>query len=216
MSEPSKSAASCLPLILLAALVLLGAGGFGLYAMRSGGDNSVVVSTCADKVGAGKAIAANATGEVAAMSAIDPRDLSALAFTGPDGQAMTLADFRGKTVLLNLWATWCAPCRAEMPALDELQGARGGNNFEVVALNMDHGDNDKPQQFFAEIGIRNLAHYRDASLKSFNTLKGEGLVLGLPVTMLVDKDGCALAAMNGPAHWSGDDAMRFVDAAVGE
>ena len=216
MSEPSKPAASRLPLIVLAVLVVLGAGGFGLYAMRSGGDNSAQGSACAGKVDAGKALAAAATGEVAAMSAIDPRDLSALAFTGPQGQAMTLADFRGKTVLLNLWATWCAPCRAEMPALDELQGARGSDTFEVVALNMDHGDNDKPQQFFAEIGIRNLQHYRDATLKSFNTLKGDGLVLGLPVTMLVDKDGCALTAMNGPAHWSGADALALVDKAIGE
>ncbi len=67
---------------------------------------------------------------------------------------MTLGDYKGKTLLVNLWATWCAPCREEMPALDQLQGEKGGNDFDVVAINIDTGSDDKPKGFLSEIGIK--------------------------------------------------------------
>jgi thiol-disulfide isomerase/thioredoxin len=128
---------------------------------------------------------------------------------------MTLADHAGKTVLMNLWATWCAPCRAEMPALDALQKKKGGDKFEVVAVNVDTGDDIKPKKFLSEIGIQSLGYYRDNTLGLFETLKKDGLALGLPVTLLIDKDGCLLASMNGPAEWSSDDARKLIDKAVG-
>ena len=87
---------------------------------------------------------------------------------------MTLADRKGKTLLVNLWATWCAPCRAEMPALDALQQAKGGADFEVVAINVDTGDDAKPKKFLAETGVKTLAYYRDASMGAFNMLKERG------------------------------------------
>ena len=141
--------------------------------------------------------------------------LRSLAFDGPDGKPMTLADRAGKTLLVNLWATWCAPCRAEMPALDALQAAKGGGGFEVVAINVDTGDDVKPRKFLADTGVKTLAYYRDASMGAFNMLKERALALGLPVTLLVDPQGCLVAAMNGPADWSGPDAARLVDAALG-
>jgi thiol-disulfide isomerase/thioredoxin len=161
-----------------------------------------------------KTVAALAKGDVAAMGAAKPRSLAGLAFDDANGEPKTLAAFSGKTILLNLWATWCAPCRAEMPALDALQKAKGNAAFEVVALNLDRGTDTKPQDFYAEIGISTLALYRDGTLASFNQLKGEGLVLGLPVTMLIDGEGCLVAAMNGPAHWDSPDALAFIDQAL--
>lgn len=189
------------------------AGGALLYVSSNAEGNKAVVVTdsCAAKTDAAKAVGALAKGDVAGMSATAPRSLASLSFEGENKAPMSLADFKGKTILLNLWATWCAPCRAEMPELDALQASKGSDKFEVVALNLDRGDDTKPQDFFEETGIKNLKHYRDGSLNSFNELKGAGLVLGLPVTMLIDGDGCLLAAMNGPAPWHSADAVQFVD-----
>ena len=171
---------------------------------------------CEAKADAAKAIAANATGDVAALLPADPpRSLAALAFNGPDTKAMNLEDFAGRTVLLNLWATWCAPCRAEMPELDTLELEMGGESFEVVAVNVDTGDDTKPKKFLEETGVAALGYYRDATLGLFNDLKKRGLALGLPVTLLIGPDGCLLAHMNGPADWAGDDAQRLVRAALG-
>ncbi|MBP0437904.1 thiol:disulfide interchange protein TlpA [Tianweitania sediminis] len=169
---------------------------------------------CAAKTEKAQAVGAAATGEVAAMLAADPSQaLDDLAFHGPNGEPLTVADFRGKTVLLNLWATWCAPCRAEMPALDALQRKEGGQDFEVVAVNIDQGDDSKPKSFLAETGVSSLNYYRDATLGIFNQTKERALALGLPVTLLIDDDGCLLAHMNGPAHWDSPDAYRLLEAA---
>ena len=175
---------------------------------------------CAPKAEHARAVAAAATGEVAALMPADPpQSLKSLAFDGPDGQPTTLGELAGKTgagktVLLNLWATWCAPCREEMPALDALQREMGGDRFEVVAVNVDTGDDAKPRKFLADTGVASLGYYRDASMGVFNDLKKRGLALGLPATMLVDGDGCLTAHMNGPADWASPDAKRLVEAAL--
>ena len=152
-----------------------------------------------------------AKGEVAAMSVRDePVALPELAFVSEQGDELTLADFSGQTLLVNLWATWCAPCRAEMPALAELQSELGDEDFKVLAINIDTGDVAKPKAFLDEIGVANLGLYRDASMGVFNTLKKEGLAFGLPVTLMIGKDGCMLGAMNGPAEWASTDAKALV------
>jgi thiol-disulfide isomerase/thioredoxin len=211
-------------LIVLAAVAGVLAGGVAVYVTggHSGNNASVAgdagagTDTCPAKAEAAKLLAASAGGDVAAMLAADPpQSLQSLAFNGPDGKPMTLADRAGKTLLVNLWATWCAPCRAEMPALDALQRAKGGADFEVVAINVDTGDDVKPKKFLADTGVKTLAYYRDPSMAAFNMLKEKALALGLPVTLLVDPQGCLVAAMNGPADWSGPDAGRLVDAALG-
>jgi thiol-disulfide isomerase/thioredoxin len=150
------------------------------------------------------------------LAADPPQSLKGLAFNGADGKPMSLANLGGKTVLLNLWATWCAPCRAEMPSLDTLQKEMGGDAFEVVAINVDTGDDTKPKKFLEEIGVEKLGYYSDHTLGLFNDLKKRGLALGLPVTMLIDSEGCLIAHMNGPAEWAGGDAKRLVEAALGE
>ena len=164
---------------------------------------------------AARALARAATGQVAALLPADPpQSLKGLAFIAPDGKPMTVADRKGKTLLLNLWATWCAPCRAEMPALDALQKEMGGERFEVVAVNVNAGDDVKPKKFLAETGVVALGYYRDNTLALFNELKTRGLALGLPVTLLLDGEGCLLAHMNGPADWSGRDARRVLELAI--
>ena len=157
-----------------------------------------------------------ARGEVAAMAVQEePTALPELAFMSAEGEAMTLADFAGQAMLVNLWATWCAPCRAEMPALAELQAELGGDDFKVLAINIDTGDVAKPKAFLDEIGVSNLGLYRDASMGVFNTLKKEGLAFGLPVTLMIGKDGCMLGAMNGPAEWASTDAKALAGALKG-
>ncbi|CDX57886.1 Thiol:disulfide interchange protein TlpA [Mesorhizobium plurifarium] len=213
--------------LILAALVAgVLAGAVAVYVSESGSGNNappekVAAATgkddtaCAAKADRAKAIAAKAVGQVAALQPADPpQSLKSLAFNGPDGKPMTIADHAGKTVLLNLWATWCAPCRAEMPALDALQKEKGGNAFEVVAVNVDTGDDAKPKKFLKEIGVQTLGFYRDPTIALFNEAKTRGLALGLPVTMLIDADGCLIAHMNGPAEWSSPDAKRLVEAAL--
>ncbi len=220
------------PRLILAALVAgVLAGAVAVYVSESGSGNNAPAGSapavaaagsskddvaCAAKSDRAKKIAAAATGQVAALLPADPpQSLKSLAFNGPDGKPMTIADHAGKTVLLNLWATWCAPCRAEMPALDALQKEKGSDAFEVVAVNVDAGDDVKPKKFLGDIGIGALGYYRDSTLALFNDVKTRGLALGLPVTMLIDGEGCLVAHMNGPAEWSGPDAKRLVDAALG-
>jgi thiol-disulfide isomerase/thioredoxin len=170
---------------------------------------------CAQKADKAATLASLAVGDVAAMLRADPpTSLAALAFDDPAGKPTTIAGFAGKTLLVNLWATWCAPCRAEMPALDALQDAMGGDAFEVVAINIDTGDDSKPKAFLSEIGVKTLGYYRDATMGVFNDLKRRSLALGLPVTLLIDAEGCLLASMNGPAEWAGDDARKLIEAAL--
>jgi thiol-disulfide isomerase/thioredoxin len=152
-------------------------------------------------------------GEVAALALdANPRPLPPLTFTDGAGKPVTLAQFHGHDILLNLWATWCVPCRLEMPSLDRLQGARGNADFSVVAVNIDTARLDRPKAFLKEIGVKNLSFYADNSATIFETLKADGKVLGLPTTILVAKDGCAIGTMAGPAKWDSPDALALIGA----
>lgn len=154
-----------------------------------------------------------AIGEVAAFRAGDGagRSLRDMAFQRPDGSAVTLADFTGKPVLLNLWATWCKPCREEMPALDRLAAAEA-DDLQIVAVSLDTGPADRPREFLAEIGVERLALYRDPDLNLLNDIKRLGLRGGLPTTILVDGAGCQLGVMEGPAEWDSPDAISLIEA----
>lgn len=157
-----------------------------------------------------------ATGEVAAFQASKPaKTLPELRFNRADGTPISLAEMRGKTVLLNLWATWCAPCRKEMPALDALQAAYGGPAFEVVAVNIDTRNLDKPKAWLAENGITRLAYYADPEAKVFQVLKRAGQAVGMPTTLLIDANGCQLGVLHGPAEWASEDAKKLIMAAMG-
>ncbi|TKT75267.1 TlpA disulfide reductase family protein [Aquamicrobium sp. LC103] len=210
-------------LIAIAAVAGMIAGAIGVYVIgsRSGNNETAIAAAvdpaaaqlCEAKAEKAKAVGDAARGEVAGMMAANPpQSLKDLAFNAPDGKPMTIADLSGRTVLVNLWATWCAPCREEMPALDELQAEMGGDKFEVVAVNVDTGDDVKPRRFLDEIEVGSLGFYRDNTLGVFNDLKRRGLALGLPVTLLIDGDGCLLANMNGPAEWASEDAKKLISA----
>ncbi|QXX75272.1 TlpA disulfide reductase family protein [Methylovirgula sp. HY1] len=152
-------------------------------------------------------------GEIAALALADPpRPMPPLNFTGPDGKSVKLSDFRGRNILLNLWATWCIPCRREMPALDRLEAKAGGPDFHVVAINIDTARPERPKAFLKEIGVKNLIFYTDSKADVFQTLKQDGKVVGLPTTILVGKDGCAIGSMAGPAQWDSDDALALIKA----
>ncbi len=188
----------------------------GVYVTLWGAGNGAEAATCQASAATVARIEPLIQGEVAALlPAEEPQDVSMLAFNGEDGAPMTLADFAGRAVLLNLWATWCAPCREEMPALDRLQAERGGENFQVVTVNVDVGDPAKPAAFLEEIGTEALSDYRDPRMKIFNDLKTRGLAFGMPTTLLIDDKGCQVAALHGPAEWDSPDALAVIDALAG-
>jgi thiol-disulfide isomerase/thioredoxin len=211
-------------LIMIAAVAGILAGAVAVYVRNTGSGNGMEgaatgqlaasAGQCEGAVDLAKSVAAFSKGEVAAMvEAQPPRPLD-LSFKGPEGQDLKTADLAGKTVLLNLWATWCVPCREEMPALNALQSAMGGNDFEVVAVNIDTGSDQKPRNFYQDYKLDKLGFYRDGSMGVFNALKKEGLAFGLPATLIMDKKGCLIGSMNGPAAWDSEDAKALVKAAM--
>jgi thiol-disulfide isomerase/thioredoxin len=141
-----------------------------------------------------------------------PLDLKSVSFVDGEGTQLSLEDFRGRVVLLNLWATWCGPCREEMPALDALQAELGSPDFEVLALSLDRGGIDKPRAFLEEIGVTNLALYHDETGR-MNVQLG---AFGLPTTLLLDRQGRSLGRLVGPAHWETGPAVALIQAALGE
>ena len=200
----------------LAALALALVAGAGvLYGIYGQARKETAPGACAVAASLTQELAPLARGEVAALSvAKRPREATPLAFTGPDDAPLSLAAFKGRTVLLNLWATWCVPCREEMPSLDKLQARLGGPDFEVVAINIDTTRLDRRQAFLKEAGVQNLAFYADRSADVFQALKKAGKVVGLPTTLLIDPEGCELGVMPGPADWASQDAASLVKAAL--
>lgn len=198
----------------LATFMLAAAGAGFLYA----GGPSGKEARAADCAGAAKvadAVKDLARGEVAAMTiAKTPEKLPDYSFNDPEGKPVTLASFRGKTLLFNAWATWCVPCRAEMPELDKLQAELGSDKFQVVTVNIDTARLDRPKKFFEETGVKALTLYADPKANLFFELKQSGKALGLPVTMLIDPEGCQIGLMNGPAAWHSADGRALVTKAV--
>jgi len=206
---------------MIAAIAGITAGAVAVYVRSMGSGNGMDGLTtasagqCEGSAELAKSVSAFSKGEVAAMAAAQPPRPLQLAFKGPEGKDMTTADLAGKTVLLNLWATWCVPCREEMPALNALQSTMGGSDFEVVAVNIDTGSEQKPKNFYQDYKIDKLAFYSDSSMGVFNAVKKEGLAFGLPATLILDKKGCLIGAMNGPAAWDSEDAKALITAAKG-
>lgn len=135
-----------------------------------------------------------------------PRPVPEFRFKNDNGKPLTLSDFRGKVVLLNIWATWCGPCREEMPTLDRLQAKLGGPHFEVVALSIDRAGIGMLSEFYAEIGVQHLARYIDESGKA----AGELSALGLPTTLLIDREGREIGRHVGPAEWDTPEMVDFL------
>jgi thiol-disulfide isomerase/thioredoxin len=140
----------------------------------------------------------------------EPAALPEIKFQDGEGKERTLADWRGKVVLLNLWATWCLPCRKEMPALDRLQKELGSDKFEVVALSVDRKGLEASKKFLDETKVERLALYVDPTARANTELRA----VGLPVTLLIDSQGREIGRLLGPAEWDGEDAMRLIRAVL--
>ena len=204
-----------LALIAVASLAGVAVGFAGVYGIGALTGNAKGDSPCLQAVETARTVAPFARGEVAAVTvARSPLKLPDLAFQDAAGKPLSLADWRGRTVLLNLWATWCVPCRKEMPALDALQTRLGGPGFEVVAVNIDTRDPDKPKAWLKEVGIEKLAYYADPTAKTFQDLKEIGRAFGMPTTLLMDPQGCEIGTIAGPAEWASDDAVKLIQAAI--
>ena len=141
----------------------------------------------------------------------EPKPVPAITFFDGAGNEVSLANFEGEVVVLNLWATWCAPCRHEMPSLDRLQARFGGNGLEVIALSLDRGDIAKVREFYDELGIASLAIYHDPQGRAGRDLGAPGL----PTTIVIDRSGQEVGRLLGPAEWDSEEAIAVIEALVG-
>jgi thiol-disulfide isomerase/thioredoxin len=197
--------------------VVIGAlvGFAGVYGIGGLNRNATGDPACRRAVDLARKLAPLAHGEVAAITmATAPLRLPDLAFEDGAGKPRKLSDWRGRTLLVNLWATWCVPCRKEMPALEALQTRLGGPDFEVVAINIDTRDHEKPKNFLREAKLTRLGYFSDQNAKVFQDLKAVGRALGMPTSVLVDGQGCEIGTIAGPADWASEDAIKLVTAAI--
>jgi thiol-disulfide isomerase/thioredoxin len=139
-----------------------------------------------------------------------PAALPDITFQDTSGKDVTLASFKGKTVLLNLWATWCQPCREEMPALNRLQQELGSDKFEVVVLSLDRQGLEASRKFLDEVNAHDVKLYTDATTKQGLALK----LVGMPTTILINKDGLEVGRLAGPAKWDSQDAKTLIETAM--
>ncbi len=164
------------------------------------------------------AVDAAAQGELAGLQVTGSgRDYSDLKFEDETGAQKTLADFSGTPLLVNFWATWCIPCRQEMPALNAVAGAYDTKGFQVVPVNLDIGEDGigKARTFLDDMGLKNLTLYADPSYDAFERLKTSGVALGLPATLILNEKGCEIAVLQGPAEWDSPDGHAVIKAALG-
>jgi thiol-disulfide isomerase/thioredoxin len=196
-----------------AGILVVLAGVYGIGHLRSNPDDAA----CKPAVNQASRLKPLVHGEVAALTlARTPFRVPDLTFKDAKGADKKLADWRGRTVLLNLWATWCVPCRREMPALDALQARLGGPDFEVVAVNIDTRDPQKPLKFLKDTAIDHLAYYTDDSARVYEDLKTAGKAFGMPTSIVIDRSGCEIGNMAGPAEWASDDGIKLVQAAIAD
>ncbi|SFV37043.1 Thiol-disulfide isomerase or thioredoxin [Devosia crocina] len=180
--------------------------------------NAASANSCPVQSAAAQIIDKAAVGELAAVNGTgEGRGYADMAFKSADGTDMTLADFSGKALLVNFWASWCVPCREEMPALDAIATQYNSDRFEVVPINLDIGEGGlaKAQEFLDEGQFENLPLFADNSFAAFERLKREAVAVGLPATLLLDPEACELAVLQGPAEWHSPDGQAVVEALIG-
>jgi len=173
---------------------------------------------CPAQVVKGQKIDAAATGMLAAVLGTgEGRGYADLAFTDATGAPVTIADFEGKKLLVNFWASWCIPCREEMPALDQIATEYNSDQFMVLPINLDVGAEGlaKAEKFLADEGLENLPLYADSSFDAFKRLQQQAVAVGLPATLLLDEKGCELGVLQGPAAWESNDGKAVVEALIG-
>ena len=224
MSKRKQRDRAASPAIYLVAAILAAIAGFGtVYVSFAPSDNGRSGRPEAPRPAAGgsETNEGAATGPLAglnkgAMAPLlvrpKPLDLPEFTFADADGKPKSLADFSGKIVLLNIWATWCVPCREEMPAFDTLETKLGGKDFAVVAVNTDKGGPEKAASFLRETGATHLALYTDPTNRLFSTLKA----VGMPTTLVIGRDGREIGRLVGPADWASPEALALIEAAIAQ
>lgn len=186
-----------------------------LYVGNSGAPQA---SECPVQTEAAAAIDAAALGELAALNGTgEGRGYADMSFKDASGAPLTVGDFGGKKLLINFWASWCVPCREEMPALDAVADRYNSEQFMVLPINLDLGEDGlaKAQAFLDEGAFQHLPLYADPTFEAFERLKREAVAIGLPATLLVDEEGCELAVLQGPAEWDTPDGHRVVETLLG-
>ncbi|WP_236843236.1 TlpA family protein disulfide reductase [Bradyrhizobium icense] len=139
-----------------------------------------------------------------------PKAVPAVTFEVETGASQSLAEFTGKVVVLNIWATWCVPCRLEMPALDRLQSILGSDGFAVVPVSIDRGGIEAVKKFYGEIAIKNLPIYLDVSGQAVRRLDA----VGLPTTLILDRNGQEIVRVIGPAEWDAPEITEFLKSII--
>jgi thiol-disulfide isomerase/thioredoxin len=205
----SEKARYLKPAILIVALALI-AGAFGVY-LKGEGDGKVEAPAAAPAQGAvSKALA---TGPMTAFVVRSERKpVPEVSFMTENGQATSLDAWKGRVVLVNLWATWCAPCRKEMPSLAALQSEMGSKDFEVVAISVDRKGLEGSGAFLKEVGATALKLYADPSTDTLTKFQA----VGLPASILIDREGREIGRLAGPAEWDSPDAKALIKAALAE
>jgi thiol-disulfide isomerase/thioredoxin len=204
-SNAKKYLFAAVPILVLAGLVSI----YGLNSQPRKAETAVTAPT-AETTGFSKALA---TGPMAGV-VIHPsrKTLGAFTFKDETGKELDLSAWKGRVVLLNLWATWCTPCRKEMPDIAKLQKELGSADFEVVALSVDRKGLEASQAFLKDIGADNLKTYTDQTSSSLAAIQA----LGLPATILIDRRGQEAARILGPAEWASPEAQAMIKALIAE
>ena len=141
-----------------------------------------------------------------------PSAAPAAHFKGANGKRLSLEDFRGRVVLLNIWATWCGPCRAEMPSLDRLQALHGADGLDVIAVSVDREGAAVVRAYYQKSGIRNLKLYVDSDRATQSAFRPDGI----PMSVLIDREGNVVGEMTGAARWDSAEATELVQRYLGE
>lgn len=212
MSEPAAARPRVTPGRMALAALVIAALAIAIV-LWWGNATAPKASDCMPQPAAAKAIDLAATGQLAALNGTGTgRGYADLAFTDRDGKPMTIGDFAGKALLVNFWASWCIPCRAEMPALDRLAAQQDDDKFMVLPINTSETQPGKGKAFFDAGGWTHLALYIDPNFAVFERLKTSGVSVGLPTSLLLDSKGCEIGVLQGPAVWDSPDGARVVAA----
>jgi thiol-disulfide isomerase/thioredoxin len=197
-------------LLTLVILVTLAAGLAAVYEIVGGGGNAAAAE-CEGSTATMDALRPTAIGGMAAMTIGEaPRLLTDLAFFDPSGEPVTIADFAGQNLVLNFWAEWCRPCVEELPTLSALQSSVGDETLRVLPVNIDTAGAERPLALLDDLMIDNLPFFHDPSSEVFFELQRRSLAVGMPTTMLIDENGCALGVLSGEAVWDNEDARTLV------
>jgi thiol-disulfide isomerase/thioredoxin len=201
------TAQKALWIVALSALI----GFAAVYVIKGRSDNAPSAGTTAPTGDESAASSEPSSGAMAAfVKKATPAPLPDITFQDASGKDVTLSSFKGKTVLLNLWATWCQPCREEMPALNRLQQTLGSDKFEVVVLSLDRQGLDASRKFLDEVKAHDVKLYTDVTTKQGLALK----LVGMPTTILINKDGLEVGRLAGPAKWDSEEAKKLIEAAM--